>query len=101
MVVAALAGKSLDGSREDDGEPLEAEANGGVVSDKGDAPAVSGLRSRLNLYAVHAEGRTTSGAVFARDAVFRLTGDPDIPFQLLEWRQGKRSLFTEEDLEDN
>jgi hypothetical protein len=100
-VRAALAGRTLDGSGEDDGESLEAQANGDAVSDNGEEPAVSGLRSRLNLYAVHVEGRTPSGAVFARDAVFRVTGDPKIPFQLLEWRQGKRNLFTDDDLEND
>ena len=101
LVVAVLAGKTLDGSGDDDAGSSETQANGGVVSGNGDVPAVPGFRSRLNLYAIHAEGRTKDGAVFARDAVLRVTGGRNIPFQLLEWRQGKRKLFTEEDLEDD
>jgi general secretion pathway protein K len=101
LVAAALAGKTLDGSRKDDSESLEAQAIGDAVPDDGDEPAVSGLRSRLDLYAIHVEGRTTSGAIFARYAVLRVTEDPDTPFELLDWRQAKRTLFTEEDVEDD
>ena len=101
LVVAALSGQTLDGSQEAVEESSEPQASGGTVSDNGDGPAALGLRSRLNLYAIHAEGRTKGGAVFARDAVLRVTGDRNRPFQLLEWRQGKRNLFTEEDLEDD
>ncbi len=101
LVVAALSGQTLGGSQEAVEESSEPQASGGTVSDNGDGPAALGLRSRLNLYAIHAEGRTKGGAVFARDAVVRLTGDPNAPFQLLQWREAQRSLFAEADLRDD
>jgi hypothetical protein len=101
LVVAALSGQTPDGSQEAVEESSEAQANGGAVSDNKDGPVAPGLRSRLNLYAIRAEGRTRGGAVFAREAVVRMKGDPDTPFQLLEWREGQKSLFAEADLRDD
>ena len=99
LVAAALEGKTLDDSGDD--ESLQVENGDEIDSDNAGAPTISGLRSRISLYAIHSEGRTASGAMFARDAVLRLTGDPNNPFQILEWHQGERELFIEETSEEN
>ena len=45
------------------------------------------------MYAVHAEGRAESGAVYARDVVLRMRGGTGMPYIVLDWRQGRRELF--------
>ncbi len=50
-------------------------------------------RSRVNVYTAHAEGRTRNGAVFAREAVVRVTGRGEQPYRLHAWRQGRRLHF--------
>ncbi len=116
LVVAALSDEGLEGGAGEDigaeiGARGDAEAvapeagadtgNGGDGADGGDgavgwaveAGDATDLRSRLGLYAIHAEGRTDGGAVFARDAVVRLTPSQTSAFQTLSWEQGRRVLF--------
>jgi len=50
-------------------------------------------RSRVNVYTIHAEGRMESGAVFAREAVVRVTGRGERPYRFHAWRQGRRLHF--------
>lgn len=52
-------------------------------------------RSRARVFSIHAEARSDSGAVFARDAVVRLGAGEELPFALEAWRQGRRELFVE------
>ena len=79
---------------------------GGQGAGGGETPDSDGgatLRSRISMYAVHAEGRVESGAVYARDAVLRMRGGSGTPYIVLAWRQGRRELFTpgvDEDLEE-
>ncbi len=95
LVTATLL-RLEEGLEEGEAGEEEAEDSEGLVADfltgEGGSPP-EGLRSSLDLYFVHAEGRTAGGAVFARDAVVRLTGSPDEPFLTFDWRQGRRSLF--------
>ena len=63
-------------------------------------PLLSGARGYFSLsgrrvYTVRAEAHTESGAVFVREAVVRLTRDPEKPFRFLAWRQG-RSILPED-----
>ncbi len=51
------------------------------------------LRSRISMYAVHAEGRAVSGAIYVRDAILRLRGGSGAPYLILSWQQGRRTLF--------
>jgi len=65
----------------------------------GAAPAFPGAgqgagsqRARVRVYTIHAEARAPGGAVFAREAVVRLSGGRQaIRFEA--WRQGARWLF--------
>jgi general secretion pathway protein K len=50
-------------------------------------------RSTGTIFTIHAEGRTANGAVFARDAIVRMTGDQRVPYIVLRWKRGARSLF--------
>ena len=47
--------------------------------------------SRSRTFAIHAEARTPSGAVFARRAVVRLRGRRGV--EVFAWQQGRRELF--------
>jgi len=49
-------------------------------------------RSGVKIYTIHSEGRMASGAVFAREAVVRVTGS-NTPYRFFAWRQGRRQLF--------
>ena len=55
----------------------------------------STARSNVNVYTVHAEGRTEGGSVFVREAVVRVTGG-STPFRFHAWRRGRRALFPPE-----
>lgn len=44
---------------------------------------------------VHAEGHSPGGAVYARDAVVRLTNDIQTPYLVIRWKRGARRLFEE------
>ena len=50
-------------------------------------------RSRVPVYTVHAEGMVPGGAIFAREAIVRLTAGADSPYRILGWRRGRRALF--------
>ncbi|HXZ00344.1 MAG TPA: hypothetical protein VEI03_10110 [Stellaceae bacterium] len=45
-------------------------------------------RSAVQIVTIRAEGETTSGAVFVREAAVAMTGSP--PYRFLSWRQGER-----------
>ncbi len=45
-------------------------------------------RSRIAVYTIRAEARANSGAVFVREAVINLEGDPGRLYRVLEWRRG-------------
>ncbi len=50
----------------------------------------SGLaRSRIGIYTIRAEARANRGAVFVREAVITLEGDPGRLYRVLEWRRGR------------
>jgi general secretion pathway protein K len=99
LVAAVLSGQPPEdgdgGAQDTGGQPdaagaiPEADESDGA-DDDGNA---GGLRSRLGLYAIHAEGRTDGGAVFARDAVVHLARSQRSAFQTLSWDQGRRVLF--------
>ncbi len=50
-------------------------------------------RSRVRVYTIHAEGRLLSGAVYALEAVTRITRDRERPFIFEAWRRAGRKLF--------
>ena len=53
----------------------------------------SEARSRVQVYTIHSEALISSGAVFALDAVTRLTRSPDQPYGFHRWRRAGRRLF--------
>ena len=57
-------------------------------------PVLTGARGYFSLsgrrvFAVRAKAHTENGAAFVREAVVRLTRDPDTPFRFLKWQQGR------------
>ncbi len=105
LVVAAITGQNPDQTlldrdqsssqnqfAEQPGSDIGESVTGTLSSESGQA---AGLRSRLGVYAIHAEGRTSDGALFARAAILRLVGRPNTPFQIFEWGQGQPALFGE------
>lgn len=115
LVAAALAGEVREAAPGDELRPQQEGDQGSAVPEAGAAgappdaalppgeadlgatpQALTGvseaLRSRVRVFTVHAEGRTASGAVFAREAVVQLTGGAT-PYRVLDWRQGVRTLF--------
>jgi general secretion pathway protein K len=58
--------------------------------DTGDA---SQERSEVPIFTIHAEGRTPSGTVFAREATVDFSGSESLPFVFDAWRQAERKLF--------
>ncbi len=105
LVVAAMAGQTLgetalggaQGSAQiQSGEQLGSSSdNSGSGTPLSDSGEVTGLRSRLGVYAIHAEGQAPDGSLFARAAILRFVGRPNTPFQILEWRQGRPVMFGE------
>ncbi len=102
LVVAALRGQApgeSEAGANEDAQMDQPAAPGAILNGAEDGSAagadgeVGGLRSRLALYAIHAEGRTAGGAVFARDAVVHLARGHAAAFRTLSWRQGQRRLF--------
>lgn len=95
LVVAALRGRVMDeGEASGDAAMLMDQATGAAGSEAApEERELGGLRSRLGLYEIHAEGRTGDGAVFARTAVVLLTRGGRAPFRILSWRRGERRLF--------
>ena len=49
-------------------------------------------RSGTNVYTIHAEAQTSSGAVFVRQAVVGITSDGLPPFRFFDWQQGRRQF---------
>ncbi len=106
LVKAALAGNSPDQETPmeppEDASPTSEQTELGVTpidrpvpgeeqaAEDGDNPT----RSRINIFTIHAEGRTDSGSVFVRSAVVEIGSGADVPFEFWAWKQGKRSLFS-------
>ena len=64
-------------------------------------PLLTGARGYFSLsgrrvFTVRSEAHTESGAVFIREAVVRLTRDPEKPFRFLAWRQGRATMIAED-----
>lgn len=53
----------------------------------------SDARSKIGVYTLHAEGRSSGGAVFGRDAVVRVREGDDPPYLFHAWNQGRRELY--------
>lgn len=49
--------------------------------------------SRVGVFTIHAEARSAGGAVYALEAITRLTRSAEQPFQFHGWRRAERSLF--------
>jgi general secretion pathway protein K len=49
-------------------------------------------RSPENTFTIRSAGRTASGAVYVREAVVRLTGNPIWPYAIKSWRQGDAAV---------
>ena len=60
----------------------------------------STTRSRANVYTIHAEARTASGAMFARAAVVRIAGGRQ-PYRVHVWRRALGRLFEISAAEDD
>jgi general secretion pathway protein K len=58
-----------------------------------DAGDASQERSEVPIFTIHAEGRTPSGTVFAREATVDFSGSESLPFVFDAWRQAERKLF--------
>ncbi len=65
-------------------DPLEALQEGGT-----------GARSGVDVYTVHVEGRSRTGAFFVREAVVAVPGTGDRPYDVLDWQRGRRFLFAD------
>ncbi|MGF1641926.1 MAG: general secretion pathway protein GspK [Rhodospirillales bacterium] len=111
LVLAALSAARSDDPEGDDIDDMDGELDDPQRRDPGatdsGAPRPPGAltplaedgsddRSGLGVYAVHAEGRSAGGAVFAREAVVRLREGEDPPYLVHAWTQGRRELFPPE-----
>ncbi len=56
--------------------------------------------SRVGVYTIHAEARTAGGAVYALDAVTRITRSAEQPHQFHGWRRAGRRLFEDPSASD-
>ena len=74
---------------EPDEDPEEGLSETPRIIVKGNSEA----RSRVRVYTIHSEALLPSGAVFALEAVTRLTGSPDQPYGFHRWRRAGRHLF--------
>lgn len=96
LVAAALAGQLFEVSGDlatpATGTPSQ-QFEADVLDPNAPNQGSDALRSRISMYAVHAEGRTVSGAVYVRDAILRLRGGSGAPYLILSWQQGRRTLF--------
>ena len=61
-----------------------------------DADEASQERSGVPIFTIHAESRTPSGTVFAREATVDFSGSDNLPFVFVAWRQAERQLFPTE-----
>lgn len=62
-------------------------------SDQADQNEDARDRSGGSVFAIHAEGRTEAGTVYARDAIVDVAGSEKSPLAFRTWRQGDRVLF--------
>ncbi len=53
-------------------------------------------RSGVPVFTIHAEARLPGGALSAREAIVRLSGNPQAPYQILSLKQGRGALFSTE-----
>lgn len=65
-------------------------------------PLLTGTRGYFSVsnrlvHTVRAEAHTVGGAVFVREAVVRLTRDPNRPFRFHAWKQGERAVAFDEE----
>ncbi len=91
LVLAALLGLDVEEltAREAE-EPAVEEALSSGRSLPQLRPSATGLaRSRIGVFTIRAEARANSGAVFVREAVINLKGDPGHLYRVLEWRRGR------------
>ncbi len=110
LVQAALVGGLGDETGREaspDSEADDEEDDNDVVAleDLSDVPQIikkgpSPARSRVPVYTIHAEGRSAGGAVYALDAITRLTRDSERPYVFLGWKRGSRRLFDDAADED-
>lgn len=105
LVRAAMAGRTASEAEESEADeqpsPAEAEAEARAPVDEAavldETPRSLGAetavpRSRARVFTIHAEGRTETGAVFARDALVRVAGGGR-PSVVLGWTRGGRALY--------
>jgi general secretion pathway protein K len=71
------------------------DAEGGDRADFGDIDRGGQLnpRSGVNIFTVHVEAQTLSGAVFVREAVVAPEPGAEPPYRVLDWRRGRPALF--------
>ena len=90
LVLAALLGLDAEELAAREADELEVEEP--LSSSRSLANLLTGpiglARSRIGIYTIRAEARANSGAVFVREAVINLEGDPGRLYRVLEWRRG-------------
>jgi len=100
LVQAALAGGLGDATAREASPGLAAELEAEVVEveeitgipqiiELGPTPA----RSRVPVYTVHAEGLSAGRAVYALEAILRITRGDEQPYIVLAWTRAQRRLF--------
>ncbi len=90
LVLAALLGLDAEELAAREADELEVEEP--LSSSRSLANLLTGpigqARSRIGIYTIRAVARANSGAVFVREAVINLEGDPGRLYRVLEWRRG-------------
>jgi general secretion pathway protein K len=106
-------GEAIGRDQEAVPEGEEADSDGGL--DESDVVAIeeltetpqiiflgpSSARSRVQVYTIHAEGQLPSGAVYALEAVTRITRNRERPFIFEAWRRADRKLFVSDSEEED
>ena len=118
VVQAAIAAANFSLEAEDLAEAGSEEEDGGIALEPdfgallGDASADlaepvdsiapvllregrSNLRSGTPAFAIHAEARVPSGAVFVIDTVIQTPAPDGSPYSFMTWRRGKRQFLAE------
>lgn len=102
LVTAVIAGRT--GNISDDRQTaLPSPQQRGTSPEQQNTPNALGLlvplrldgtdaRSGTNVYTIHAEARTNSGAVFVRQAVVGIVPESLPPYRIFDWRQGRRQF---------
>ena len=83
-----------------DGDAVEIDGDGALITpattEDGQPTRRSRRRARRGAVGIRAEGRTSSGVVFVRDAIVRVgvrrrgrDGREALPYEILAWRQGR------------